>query len=126
MVSLVDAKPYAVNIRNQGTTDETRMVHMRETISIDLFSSDLSASLQLAKLVGSLHSTYGIQMQEQYGFKLASVPQAVNNTSELEGSAILNRFTVTTVLLTAYDDTKDIDYYNTFSLQTFSEEGLVQ
>ena len=124
VVGIVDAKPYAVNVRNLGVSKEVRSVHMRETIGIDLFSSDLSAATQVAQLVGSLNSTYSAQVQEQYGFKIASVPQAVNNTSELEGSAMLTRFTVTTVLLTAYEyDTTPIEYYNTFSLKTYSEEG---
>ena len=114
VVGLVDAKPYAVNKYFNGDT-ETRVVHMREVISIDLFSSDLTAPTRLAELVGALNSQYCVQSQEANGFKLASIPMAVHNTSELEGSAILQRFTVTTAVLRAYDNTDLTEYYETFS-----------
>jgi hypothetical protein len=123
MVGIVDSKPYGVNIRNMGTADELRSTQMRETISIDLLSYDLSVPARLGELLGALNSTYAQQMQEEYGFKLASVPLSVVNTSEIDGSSMVHRFTVTTIVLRAYDNTGPIDYYDTISLETFTEEG---
>lgn len=124
VVGLVDSKPYAVNLHNLDGV-EVRSVQMREIISIDLYSYDTSAPARLPELLGALHSTYGEQIQEHYGFKLAAVPMSCLNTSEVEGSAIPYRFTVTTTVLRAYSNTDPIDYYDTFSLETFNEEGKV-
>lgn len=125
IVGMIDSKPYGVNLHNMGTENEIRTVHMKETISIDLVSYDLTAPTRLAELIGAIHSTFSQQTQEQYGFKLASNPTSVLNTSEVEGSAMVNRFTVTTVALTAYDSNSPIEYYDTFSLETLTEEGTL-
>jgi hypothetical protein len=125
VVGMVDSTPYANNLRNQGSDTEFRYCHMKETISIDLLSYDLSAPSRLAELIGALHSTFGEQTQELYGFKLAANPTSVLNTSEVEGSSMIHRFTVTTVALRAYDNTSPIDYYETFSQETYNEEGQV-
>ena len=124
IVGMVDATPYAVNLRNTGTTDEFRYVQLKETISIDLLSYDLTAPQRLPELLGALHSTYGEQIQEQYGFKLASNPMSVLNTSEVEGSSMIHRFTVTTTVLRGYDNTSPIEYYDTFTQETLTEEGI--
>ena len=125
VVGMVDSTPFAVNLQNKGSTDEYRYTQMKETITIDLLSYDLSCPQRLPELLGALHSTYGEQLQEEYGFKLASVPQSVLNTSEVEGSSMIHRFTVTTVALRGYDNSSPIEYFDTFSEETLTEEGVV-
>lgn len=124
VVGLVDVAPYAVNLYNMGTTTETRGVWTKETIQIDAFSVDTSAVTRLPEIIGALNSTFCQQLQETHGFKIASIPSSVTNNADIEGTRIPFRFTVTTTVLRAYNNTGSIDYFDTFSTEIHTEDGV--
>ena len=115
-VGLVDAKPYSNVLQNRGTDTETRTVAMQELISIDARSANKETLIRLPEILASLHSTYALEQSETYGMKIAQTPQSVLNTSEVEGSSMITRFTVTFFVLRSYTYSGAIDYFDTFTL----------
>jgi hypothetical protein len=111
---------YGVNRRPEGTTEKLSQM-LQEIISIELYSNDTSALTSLSNVLGALSSTYSIKMQEEKGFKIGAVPTSINDTSFLEGTAILYRLSLTYKVLRAYEVQKDIEYFSTFTKDVKTE-----
>lgn len=128
IVGSVGLKPIGVTRRNSATTDglnDDLSQVFQEQIYIELFSQDTSAPENLPRVIGALNSTYSEQVQEKYGLKIGQVPVTINDISSLEGTSILYRFNITLNVIRAYDQTGEVDYYNTFTEKTYNEGGEV-
>jgi len=128
VVGYVSSKPYGASRKqvadSSGLVEKCSVV-MQEMLSIKVTSADYSTVQQLPMIIAALSSTYAREMQEKWGFKLATVPLSVPETSELEGSGILYQFTITVNALRGYTKEGNIDYYDQFSTETSSEKGIV-
>jgi hypothetical protein len=105
---------YGANRKTEGITEKLSQM-LQETLSIEIYSNDTSALSSLPAVIGALGSTYSLQTQEKYGFKIGAIPTTINDTSFLEATAILYRLSLTIKVLRAYEAQKDIEYYGTFS-----------
>jgi len=112
--------PIGNNRKFLGTTEKISQTY-QETIAIEVFSKDTSALSALPQVLGALASTYSIQIQERYGFKISTVPTTVNDTSFLENTAIVYRLSITIRVIRAYEVTKDVEYYEHFENTITSE-----
>ena len=115
-VGVVDVKPYSNVLQNAGGTTETRAVATQELISIDMRSKNKEALIRLPEVLSALHSTYALEQSEIHGMRIAQTPQSVLNTSEVEGSSVITRFTVSFFVLRSYTYSGSIDYFDTFNL----------
>lgn len=68
----------------------------------------------------AVNSLYAQAVQESYNFKISRA-SAINNLSELEGSAMLNRFEISLVCFAWYSKEKNGDYYDTFEAELNTE-----
>jgi hypothetical protein len=119
--------PYGNNRRSVATSGgmaEEVSQQFQETLSINVFSHDNAAAMRLGEVLGALNSTYSAQRQAAESFQLAAVPTSINDTSFLEGTSILYRFSITVRAIRAYSTQGAIEYFDTFpDLKIFSEKG---
>jgi len=95
---------------------EVQSVNQQEMYSIDLLSRDSSARIRKQEVILALNSTYAQQMMEQYNFKIANLPVTFNDVSELEATAILNRYQLAFNALVVYRKVKSVQFYDTFQI----------
>lgn len=129
VVGLISSKPYANSLKyNYQAHDpeiyETYHTSVQEVCSIDIFSYTTEALERYGEIIGSLRSTYGQQVQEALGLKIAEVPLSVNDVSAVEGPAILNRVSITLNVLRKYDTIPTLvtQYYDDFTLDDILTE----
>ena len=111
---------YGANRKIEGTTERLSQM-FQETINIEIYSNDTSALLALPNVVGAFGSTFSLQTQEKYGFKIGSLPTTINDSSFLEATAILYRLSITIRVLRAYETQNDIEYFSTFEEKVKTE-----
>lgn len=132
VVGMVSAEPFA-NVtqfnpaaQNTAGATETVTTSMRELVSIDIFSADTTAAARAWEVVAALGSRYAQDSQADNQYKIASVPQAMQNVSELEGASILYRFTMSIPVLRSYSSTSDVTYYDSSSKEIhYSGKGVI-
>lgn len=108
IVGQVGWKPYGVNVEEVPVTvtrpspleplytlKEVITVSAQQMMQIDIMSRDNSALERQWEILAALASTYSVQKQEENCFQIAKLPSSFMDTSSAEGSAILNRFTIT-------------------------------
>lgn len=101
---------------------EYQSVHSLANYSIDVFSRS-SGARQIRDLAAmALHSTYSQQIQEAHGFNIARNSFQVTNTSDVEGTAELNRYSISFNVTYMSETSKPIDYYDTFTKEVITEE----
>jgi hypothetical protein len=100
---------------NVGGFIETQEVVMRHEIQIDMMSFDDSARLKKEQVVAALHSVAAQQAMDENKISIARIPSGFVNTSNLEESRMLNRFTITISVSALHSFTKTPPYYNTFN-----------
>ena len=117
VVSYEASKPYSTsrNYSIVGTNYlETTTLQAEEMYSIEIFSRDSSARLNKEQIILALASNYSIQQQELYNFRIASVAERINNISSQDGGSMLNRFVIDTRLITWYQNTQSVNYFNRY------------
>lgn len=92
---------------------EEQNLNTQEFLTVQLFSRNFEALQRKEEAVMALKSVYAQQLQEKYAFKLSWNPQILDLTS-LEESAMLYRYDVPVVVLTAYQKTKSIDWFDSY------------
>lgn len=112
----------AANQPGSGATvmEEVDMVIQREVIQIDIASRDTSAVFRNWEIVAALKSFLSQQTQEKNNFKIFKQASGPNNTSSAEGTAMLNRFTLTFIVFAWYRKTMFMgagDYYDDFTVR---------
>lgn len=93
---------------------ETQEVVALHDIQIDLMSFDDSARTQKEQVVAALHSVTAQQAMESNLMQVARIPSGFTNTSSLEESKWLNRYTVTVSVQALHQFVKTPPYYDTF------------
>lgn len=95
---------------------EVQSVNQQETYTVDLLSRDSSARVRKQEIILALNSTLAQQMQEQYSFKIANLPTSFNDVSELEATAILNRYQLAFNALVVYRKVKSVPFFDQFQI----------
>lgn len=113
------------NIRREYETTtglmEYQSVHNLAMFSVDILSRSSQARDAKDQVIMALNSTYSQQVQEANGFQIARNSFQVTNTSEVEGVAELNRFSISFNVTYMSEMTKSIDYFDTFSKEVITE-----
>lgn len=100
---------------------EYQSVHNLANFAVDLFSRGSGIRDMRDKAIMALNSTYSQQIQEAHGFQIARNSFSVTNTSEIEGVAELNRYTIAFNVTYMSETSKSIDYYDTFTKEVITE-----
>ena len=98
---------------NGGFT-ETQQVVVQHDIQIDVMSFDDSARLQKEQVIVALRSVAAQQGMEENNIRIARIPSGLSNTSSLEESKIMNRYSITVRLTALHTFRNAPPYYNTF------------
>jgi len=93
--------------------NETQQVAVNHQVQIDCMSAGPLARLAAIEILMALNSVYAQRLCEQYNIRISRIPSQFNDTSILEASAILNRFTLTITVDALYSRTKTLSDYNT-------------
>lgn len=113
------------NVRKEVATNaglvEYQSVHSLAMFSVDIFSRSSQARDAKDQVIMALNSTYSQQVQEANGFQIARNSFQVTNTSEVEGVAELNRYSISFNVTYMSEMTKSIDFYDTFSKEVITE-----
>lgn len=113
------------NIRKEYATEyglmEYQSVHNLANFTVDVFSRDKRARDMRDQVIMALNSTYSQQVQEANGFQIARNSFQVTNTSEVEGVAELNRYSISFNVTYMSESSKSIDYYDSFTRQVITE-----
>lgn len=120
-------KPYgftseeSFNVK-QGMLNES-VVNVQEKITIGIYSKDKSAFMMVIKVMMALSSYYAQVQQERNGFQISSIPREAQNLSDLEATALLNRFDMDVLVLSAYSNTQIIEYFETFDVHVRADDS---
>lgn len=113
------------NVRREVPTQngliEYQSVHSLANMALDVFARGSEARNYRELAIMALNSTYSQQVQEKYGFQIARNSFNVTNTSEVEGTAELNRYSISFNVTYMSETSKSIDYYDTFSKKVITE-----
>lgn len=90
---------------------------VQETIEVNLISASPEAVDRAHEVVGALSSDYSISLQELNQFHIAPKPVAIRDTSAAEVTRMLFRTTIEIKVLRAYQQTKNVAYYEQFELE---------
>lgn len=114
------------NIRKEIATVngliEYQSVHNLAVFTVDIFSRSPQVREMRDLAIMALNSTYSQQVQEKKGFQIARNSFQVTNTSEVEGVAELNRYSISFNVTYMSETSNSIDYYDTFTKQVIMEE----
>ena len=86
-----------------------------EEYSIDIASVNAQARQRKEEVILALNSTFSLQQQEKYNFRIALIPTNFLNISSVEGSRMLTRFTINVRVYGVYTKTQAVEYYDNFT-----------
>ena len=116
IVSLLGTRPYGLRqneIENQdGSMSEEQTLNAISQYQIDIQSKDNSARLRKEEVLFALTSNLSQQLQEQYFFRIAKIPNSFENTSLTEEPSMYTKFSLTLNVFSWNKNVKNIDYYN--------------
>lgn len=114
------------NVRREVATQDGLMeyqsVHTLAEFRVDILSRSSSVRDMRDLVVMALNSTYSQQVQEADSFQIARNSFQVTNTSEVEGVAELNRYSISFNVTYMTQTSKSIDYFDTFTKEVITEE----
>lgn len=114
------------NSRREVATEqgliEYQSVHSLANISVNLFSRDPLVRNTKDLVLMALNSTFAQQIQEKYSFQIGRNSFQVTNTSEVEGVAELNRYSISFNVTYMSETSKVIEYFDTFTKEVITEE----
>lgn len=108
---------------NDGNISEEQNVNTQEFLTVQLFSRSFEALQRKEEAAMALKSVYAQQTQEKYAFKLSVNPQILDLTS-LEASAMLYRYDLPVVFLSAYQKIKTIVWFDSYTAQVRANDGV--
>ena len=106
-----------------GNITEEQNLNTQEFLTVQLFSRSFEALRRKEEAAMALKSVYAQQIQEKYAFKLSVNPQILD-LSSLEASAMLYRYDVPVVVLTAYQKTKAVAWFDGFDVAVDANDGV--
>lgn len=98
-------------------------VSVQANLQIELIGKNPNLLFSRFDLVAALNSTLAQQMQQHWGFMIARHSKNFVNLSQLEGSAIPYRFSIQVALQYSTTKSKQIAFYDTFTLDEVLTEG---
>lgn len=101
---------------------EVQSLNESRLMQIDVYSRNNDARDRFWEVQTALNSVYAQQQMDLYNFKLSNMTKA-QNISGIDGSADINRFTITFTALTHQEKIKTIDYYDKFAANYYNENG---
>lgn len=116
--------PYANNRKEKHTStglQSHQTMLVAEDIIISLLSKNTEARDRAQDVQLALNSFYAEQLQEKYHLHIARLGE-VYDASFLEATTRMNRFDVKCKVIRSYDKIKDIDYYDKFSFEVWTEK----
>jgi hypothetical protein len=107
---------YSKQVVDPQTTEllEVMSVNMMELYQVDAISRDNSARLRSWEIISVMTGTPAQQAQEENAFKIAKLPNSFVDTSELEASARLFRYTLAFSVIRSYTKTKPVQTFTVF------------
>lgn len=123
VAGIVDSRPMSsesqmADSSTDSVENEIQTVQMREVVQIDISSRSNEAVMRNWEVIAALTSFRSQRLQDSVQFKIFRIPERMINTSSAEGSAFLNRYTLTFVCFSWYRKTKAMasgDYYDDFT-----------
>ena len=98
-----------------NTNSETQTATTLSGIQIDVMSFDNSSRDRKEEIAMALGSIYAQQVQERYQCQVARLPGPFLDTSFIEGSGILKRFTSNISVTALFSKEKVVEYFDQFS-----------
>jgi hypothetical protein len=83
-------------------------------IQVDIMSFDGSARSRHEEVAMALVSVYSQQMQEKHQCQISRNPAPFIDTSTLEATAMLKRYTTTVTMTALFSKSKVVEYFDTF------------
>lgn len=117
-VAVISCKPFANSrkiVDNGSQLQEQQSLNVQATLGIDIFSKGPEARDRKEEVILALKSTFSQQIQEKYGFYIATIPTAFVNLSEIDGAAIPYRFNISVAIQYTSIKTKTISFYDKFA-----------
>lgn len=108
---------------DDGSMVEDQLANVQEMIDVNVMSRGTEALFRKEEVVMALASKYSQQVQAAHGFRIASLPNAFRDNSEIEASARMTRFTFTLVIFAWYKKTTAIEHYDTFKVEVDTEKA---
>lgn len=118
-----ERKPIANNSKMVTTTqgvEEHQSINMVEDVIIALISRDTSARDRVQEVFLALNSYYSRNLQAVNKLHISWIGEAYDK-SFLEATSMLNRFDIRIRVFRSYEKINNIDYYDTFSFETWVE-----
>lgn len=106
----------------KGVYSEIQDINESRMMQIDVYSKNNDARDRFWEVQAALNSVYAQQQMDLYNFKLSNMTTATN-ISGIDGSADINRFSITFTALTHQQKIKNIDYYDKFKGEYYDERG---
>lgn len=120
-ISALNPKCYAnTNTFNPATNAQEQSSSWATGVDIDIISRGPEARDRKEEVVMALKSQYSVQQQELNSISIASIPTAIRNLSELDGTAIPYRFNFSVNLLYNIKKIQAAAYMDTFPAPTVS------
>lgn len=118
-----ERKPIANNSKMVTTAEgveEHQSINMVEDVIIALISRDTSARDRVQEVFLALNSYYSRNLQAVNKLHISWIGEAYDK-SFLEATSMLNRFDIRIRVFRSYEKISNIDYYDTFSFETWVE-----
>jgi hypothetical protein len=104
--------------------NEVQNVTVQDVIQIDMMSFGTSARSRKHEISMALGSMYSQRIQEQYQCQIARQPSPMIDTSSLEGTEMLKRYTTTIAVTALFTKTKAAEYFETFGVEVKNDQGF--
>ena len=115
-LNYVSSKPIGQrNYFDPTTSIEEQSSTVHHVIQIDVMSFDSSARMRKEEIFMALTSMFSQQAQEENNLQIAMIPSDFVNTSSLEETKIMNRFTMTIAVTSTSRKVKKADYFDQFA-----------
>lgn len=94
--------------------EEEISVNAQDIVTINVYSKSEAARIRRNEVILALASLRSERAQEACSFSIGRVPISYADTSQVEGTAILNRYSITFNVLYSQGIKKPTEYYNQF------------
>jgi len=99
-----------------GELISQQRINRQEAYSIHAYSRGSEARLRNWEIPLALKSDTAQRWQETNGMKIGEVPATMSDASELDGTAILNKYALLVNALVAYQKESSVPYFSVFSI----------
>lgn len=116
--------PYGAKTEYRGSDEnlvEIQTLNVKEVIVASAVSKNTEARTRAYEVQMAVNSMFSQQEQEKYACHISRIAP-VRDFSFLEQTSRLNRFDTEITVLTVYEKTQPVDYYDTFSGTAYFEQ----